>query len=104
MAFGQLELLFIVALIVVAVFFFNRCSMKCKCKSNNGGADTYKEYKSYDGMGDMDETGDMLDDEDAAYSLPYAGGEITPGAWSLPFGGGKVIPDGTYADTGIGTF
>lgn len=103
MALGQLELLFFVALVIVAVFFFNRCSMKCKCKSSND-ADTYKEYKSYDGMGDMDETGDMLSDEDAAYSLPFVDGEITPGAWSLPFGGGKVIPRGTYADTGIGTF
>jgi len=98
---GNFELLFIVALAIVAVFFFTRCSMKCKCKSSNGGTDTYKEYKSYDGMGDMD---DEEMDEDAAYSMPYVGGEITPGAWSLPFAGGSVIPEGTYADTGIGTF
>ncbi len=104
MEFGNLELLFIIALAVVAVFFFTRCGIKCNCKNSNGGnsgADTYKEYKSYDGMGDMD---DEEMGEDAAYSLPYADGEITPGAWSLPFGGGSVIPEGTYADTGIGTF
>jgi hypothetical protein len=100
MEFGNLELLFIVALVVVAVFFFTRCSMKCRCKSSNGGTDTYK-YKSYDDMGDMD---DEEMGEDAAYSLPYVDGEITPGAWSLPFGGGKVIGEHTYADTGIGTF
>ena len=102
MEFGTLEILFIVALAVVAIFFFQRCSMKCKCKSSNGGNDGYREYKSYDGMGDMD---DEEMGEDAAYSLPYAGGEIVPGAWSLPFAGGSVISEGTYADKDdIGTF
>ncbi len=98
MDFGSIELLFLIALIVVAVFFFTRCSMKCKCKSTNGGnggRDTYRRLGLFD-----DEM-----DEDAAYSLPYAGGEIVPGAWSLPFAGGSVIGEGTYADSGeIGDF
>ncbi len=42
MDFGNLELLFLIALIVVAVFFFSRCGIKCKnSNGGNGGADTY---------------------------------------------------------------
>nr|QBK85793.1 MAG: hypothetical protein LCMAC101_03880 [Marseillevirus LCMAC101] len=95
MDFGNLELLFLFGLVIVAVFFFSRCSMKCKCKSSNGG-DTYTFPTSYD---------DEYDDyDDSAYSLPYAGGEILRNVWTPGFGGGKVIGEGTYADTGLGTF
>ncbi len=94
MDFGNLELLFLISLVVVVVFFFTRCGMKCR-KSNNGG-EPYRKLRPFDD--EMDEL------NDAAYSLPYAGGEIVPGGWSLPFAGGSVIGDGTYADTGLGTF
>ena len=83
---GNLEL-FLIFLIIIAVFFFSGCNMKCKVL--NGSEDRF----------------DYIDEGDSAYSLPFAGGEITPGAWTLPFGGGKVLQEGTYADKGgIGTF
>lgn len=92
MHFGNLELLLLIGLVVMAVFFSSRCSMKCKCKNSNDNDDS--------------DTFDIIEDDmdDSAYSLPFSGGEIVPGEWSLPFAGGSVIPEGTYADTGIGTF
>ncbi len=99
MDFGNLELLFLIALIVVAVFFFTRCGIKCKCKNSNGGnggADTYRRSDLFD---------DEMDDDSAYDPTPFSGGSVLPGAWSLPFSGGKVIGEGTYADKDdIGTF
>ena len=86
MSVENLELLFLIILAIVSIFFFSRCSMKCKCKKST---DNYEWNDYLDG-----------DYDDSAYSLPFEGGEIVPGAYL----NGSVVPENTYADMGIGTF
>ena len=94
MKIGSMEMMLMIGLVIVAIFFMSRCSMKCKCKSANKGGEHF-DYSYPVGGGMVD---------DSAYSMPFSGGEILPGATSLPFFGGSIIPTGTYAYTGIGTF